>query len=106
MIKAEQTAAYRHGFGARPLFLRSGGTIPVVNMLQEQLGIPTILMGFALPDDQIHGPNEKFYLPNFFNGIKTSMAFLAEIGAQLGARPKTTRRWPGIRATVDARTAT
>jgi acetylornithine deacetylase/succinyl-diaminopimelate desuccinylase-like protein len=99
-------AAYQRGFGAGPVFLRAGGTIPVVNMLQEQLGIPTVLMGFALPDDQIHGPNEKFYLPNFFNGIKTSIAFLAEIGAQLGPRPKTSRRWPGIRATAGARTAT
>lgn len=73
-------AAYRHGFGAPPVFVRSGGTIPVVNTLQTVLGIQTILMGFALPDDRIHAPNEKFHLPNFYRGIATCSAFLAEIG--------------------------
>ena len=71
--------AYRRGFGVTPSFLRSGGTIPIVNLLQDQLGIPTVLMGFALPDDQLHGPNEKMHLPTFFRGIATSMAFLEEI---------------------------
>jgi acetylornithine deacetylase/succinyl-diaminopimelate desuccinylase-like protein len=61
--------------------LRSGGSIPVVNIFQELLGIPTVLMGFGLPDDRIHAPNEKFHLQNFFNGIATSICFLAEIGA-------------------------
>jgi hypothetical protein len=61
--------------------LRCGGTIPVVNTIQETLGIPTVLMGFALPDDHIHGPNERFYLPNFFNGIATSIWFLSAVGA-------------------------
>lgn len=73
--------AYRHGFGRKPVFLRSGGTIPVVNLLYETLRIPTVLMGFALPDDRMHGPNEKFYLPNFFNGITTSICFLSEIAS-------------------------
>ncbi len=75
--------AYRRGFGAMPVFLRSGGTIPVVNLLHQALGIPTVLMGFALPDDQMHGPNEKFHLPNFFNGIITSICFLSEVGLRL-----------------------
>lgn len=79
--------AYRRGFGAMPVFLRSGGTIPVVNLLHQALGIPTVLMGFALPDDRMHGPNEKFHLPNFFNGIITSICFLAEVGAT----PRSTR---------------
>src|SRR5262249_38719937 len=69
--------AYLHGFGARPVFVRSGGTIPIVSTFQHVLGIPTVLMGFALPDDQMHAPNEKFHLPNFFNGIATSVHFLA-----------------------------
>jgi acetylornithine deacetylase/succinyl-diaminopimelate desuccinylase-like protein len=73
--------AYRNGFGQAPRFLRCGGTIPVVNTIQETLGIPTVLMGFALPDDRIHGPNERFYLPNFFNGIATSIWFLSAVGA-------------------------
>jgi len=89
-------AAYARGFGAAPIFLRSGGTIPVVNMLQEKLGIPTVLMGFALPDDRAHGPNEKFYLPNFFNGIATSIAFLAEIGMQQRSRSLRAQHHPDI----------
>jgi acetylornithine deacetylase/succinyl-diaminopimelate desuccinylase-like protein len=71
--------AYRTGFGVAPVFLRCGGTIPVVSLFQEMLGIPTVLMGFALPDDRLHAPNEKFHLPNFFNGIATSIKFLSEI---------------------------
>lgn len=73
--------AYRKGFGQAPQFLRCGGTIPIVNTIQQTLGTPTVLMGFALPDDHIHGPNERFYLPNFFNGIATSIWFLSTVGA-------------------------
>ena len=73
--------AYEHGFGASPVFLRSGGTIPIVDHFQELLGAPTALMGFALPDDRIHAPNEKFHLPNFYRGIATGIRFLAEVGA-------------------------
>lgn len=71
--------AYHKGFGAAPVFLRSGGTIPVVNLFQTMLGVPTVLMGFALPDDRLHAPNEKFHLPNFFKGINTSIYFLDEM---------------------------
>jgi acetylornithine deacetylase/succinyl-diaminopimelate desuccinylase-like protein len=72
--------AYHKGFGSAPIFLRSGGTIPVVSLLQKMLGIPTVLMGFALPDDRMHAPNEKFHLPNFYHGITTAIWFLAEVG--------------------------
>jgi acetylornithine deacetylase/succinyl-diaminopimelate desuccinylase-like protein len=58
-----------------------GGTIPVVNLIQDALKIPVVLMGFGLPDDRIHGPNEKIHLPNFFKGVETSIRFLAEMGA-------------------------
>lgn len=75
-------AAYRFGFGIKPIFQRSGGTLPVVAMLRERLGIDTILMGFALPDDAIHAPNEKFHLPHFFKGIATNIHFMAEMGRQ------------------------
>jgi acetylornithine deacetylase/succinyl-diaminopimelate desuccinylase-like protein len=68
--------AYERGFGTAPLMQRSGGTIPVVNLFGEVLGIPTLLMGFALPDDGAHGPNEKIHLPTFFRGIETSIHFL------------------------------
>jgi hypothetical protein len=48
-------------------------------MFQESLGIPTVLMGFALPDDSLHGPNEKFHLPVFRKAIRTSIRFLHEM---------------------------
>jgi acetylornithine deacetylase/succinyl-diaminopimelate desuccinylase-like protein len=78
--------AYRRGFGVAPTYLRIGGTIPIVNLLQEQHGIPTVLMGFALPDDQLHGPNEKVHLPTFFKGIATSISFLEEIARLASSR--------------------
>ncbi len=68
--------AYEKGFGARPVFTREGGTIPVVSLFQKALGLPTILMGFGLPDDNLHAPNEKLYVPNFYRGIKTVIYFL------------------------------
>lgn len=74
--------AYRSGFGSAPIVLRSGGTIPVITLLQDILAMPTVLMGFALPDDGMHEPNEKFHLPNFFNGIATSIHFLTKLAEQ------------------------
>jgi acetylornithine deacetylase/succinyl-diaminopimelate desuccinylase-like protein len=70
--------AYQRGFGAKPVFMRSGGTIPVVNMLQQLLGISTVLMGYGLPEDNIHGPNERFDLQRFMWGISTNIHFLYE----------------------------
>lgn len=67
--------AYEAGFGARPVFMREGGSIPVVTTFQEVLGLQPVLMGFGLPDDGIHAPNERFYLPNFYRGIQTVLAF-------------------------------
>jgi acetylornithine deacetylase/succinyl-diaminopimelate desuccinylase-like protein len=78
---AAAALAYRQGFGAAPVLLRSGGTIPILSTFQKMLGIPTVLMGFALPDDRIHAPNEKFHLPNFYHGIATCIWFLAAVGA-------------------------
>jgi acetylornithine deacetylase/succinyl-diaminopimelate desuccinylase-like protein len=71
------------------VFLRSGGIIPVVYANHERLGIPTVLMGFGLPDDRMHAPNEKCHLPNFFNAIATCIWFLAAAAADLRreARP-------------------
>jgi acetylornithine deacetylase/succinyl-diaminopimelate desuccinylase-like protein len=78
-------AAYHNGFSASPVLLRSGGTIPVVNMLQEVLGVPTLLMGFALPDDRMHAPNEKLHLPTFFRGIQTCICLYAKL-RQIGCQ--------------------
>ena len=76
-------AAYRAGFGAEPIFTRLGGTIPVIGTLQRIFDVPIVLMGFALPDDGMHGPNERFYMPNFFKGIATSIWLLANLAHTL-----------------------
>ncbi len=73
--------AYERGFGAKPVFMREGGSIPVVTMLKEELGLDTVLMGFGLPDDRVHSPNEKLHLANFYRGIETAVYFLAEYAA-------------------------
>jgi acetylornithine deacetylase/succinyl-diaminopimelate desuccinylase-like protein len=72
--------AYRRAFGRTPVFLRSGGSIPIVNLLHESLRVPTVLMGFALPDDRIHAPNEKLHLPTFQRAIETCIHFYHALG--------------------------
>ncbi len=67
--------AYTDAFGAEPVFMREGGSIPVVASFQEELGIETVLMGFGLPDDNLHAPNEKMHLPNLYRGIETVIRF-------------------------------
>lgn len=74
--------AYEFGFGARPIYMREGGSIPVVASLQSAFDIPVVLMGFGLPDDNLHGPNEKFALACFERGIRTAIKFYETIGAQ------------------------
>lgn len=68
--------AYRKGFGVEPVFLRGGGTLPVVADLIRILGAPVLLMGFGLPDDNLHSPNEKYKLDHFYRGINTAIHFL------------------------------
>jgi acetylornithine deacetylase/succinyl-diaminopimelate desuccinylase-like protein len=70
--------AIKQTWGVFPVFTRSGGTIPLVEQLHRRLGVPIVLLGFGLPDDNIHAPNEKMSLPNFFQGIETVIRFLAE----------------------------
>jgi len=67
--------AYEKGFGYSPLFLREGGTLPVVAFFQHILNAPVVMMGFGLPDDNLHAPNEKFHLPNFYRGIETAIHY-------------------------------
>ncbi|MCB9430825.1 MAG: dipeptidase [Ardenticatenaceae bacterium] len=73
-------AAFTAVFENPPVFMREGGSIPVVGQFQQYLGLETVLMGFGLPSDNLHAPNERFYLPNFYRGIETSIRFLAEYG--------------------------
>jgi acetylornithine deacetylase/succinyl-diaminopimelate desuccinylase-like protein len=72
------SAAYEAVFGRQPVYMREGGSIPVVAAFQTHLGLETVLMGFGLPTDRIHSPNERFYVPNFYKGIQTSIYFLDE----------------------------
>jgi acetylornithine deacetylase/succinyl-diaminopimelate desuccinylase-like protein len=60
--------------------VRRGGSIPVVATFQKILGMETVLMGFGLPDDRLHSPNEKFHLPNFYRGIETIIHFMTFLG--------------------------
>ena len=73
---------YEVGFGRRPVFVREGGSIPVVNTLQEVLGVPTLLLGLGLPDDGIHGPNERFRIEDYHRGALTMATFLQEIARE------------------------
>jgi acetylornithine deacetylase/succinyl-diaminopimelate desuccinylase-like protein len=68
-------------FGKDTVFIRSGGSIPIVGDFATHLGIPTILMGFGLPDDGLHSPNEKYKIENFYLGIRTVADFLEQYGA-------------------------
>ena len=73
--------AYTAAFGVEPVFMREGGSIPVVATFQKELGIETVLMGFGLPDDRLHAPNEKFHIPNFYRGIETVIRFMELLSA-------------------------
>jgi acetylornithine deacetylase/succinyl-diaminopimelate desuccinylase-like protein len=71
--------AIERGFGKAPVFMREGGSIPVVATFQRVLGLPSVLFGVGLPDDRIHAPNEKLDLDNFFNGVVASAYLYDEI---------------------------
>jgi succinyl-diaminopimelate desuccinylase len=76
--------AIEQGFGRRPVFIREGGSIPVVAAFHEKLGADTLLLGWGLGDDNAHSPNEKFCLADFHRGIKASAYLwreLSEAGA-------------------------
>jgi acetylornithine deacetylase/succinyl-diaminopimelate desuccinylase-like protein len=71
--------AIEKGFGRAPIFTREGGSIPVVSTFQEELGLPSVLFGVGLPDENAHAPNEKLDLGNFHNGIIASAFLYDEI---------------------------
>ena len=71
--------AVEKGFGVRPVFTRSGGSIPVVLSFKELLGIDTMLLGWGLDDDNPHSPNEKFSLEDFFRGTRSSALLWQEL---------------------------
>jgi acetylornithine deacetylase/succinyl-diaminopimelate desuccinylase-like protein len=83
-VLAAETAL-REAFGVRPVFIREGGSIPVVVTFREEIGAPSVLMGLGLPDDNAHSPNEKFSVEDFRRGMVAMAAFLREFGARSGA---------------------
>jgi acetylornithine deacetylase/succinyl-diaminopimelate desuccinylase-like protein len=66
-------------FGKKPVFELEGGSVPVVTMVQQTLGVDSILLGFGLPDDNLHSPNEKQHLPNFYRGVEAYIRFFDEV---------------------------
>ncbi|MBI5053814.1 MAG: M20/M25/M40 family metallo-hydrolase, partial [Chloroflexi bacterium] len=75
-VKAAQKAL-QSVFGVKPVFRREGGSVPVVSDIQRILGIDSVIMGFGLPDDNLHAPNEKQHIPTFFKGIEAYIHFFA-----------------------------
>ena len=78
-IKAA-TEALREVFQKETVYIRSGGSIPIVGQFASDLGAPTVMMGLGLPDDNIHAPNEKFHIPNFYKGIESLVRFFHVLG--------------------------
>jgi len=77
-VKAAATALQK-GFGKKPLYQREGGSIPIVVQFKKILGLDTVLLGFGLPDENAHAPDEFINLDNFFGGIRTSVHFYNEL---------------------------
>ncbi len=75
-------AAQEDVWGKRPFLLREGGSIPIVGTFSEVLEVPILLVGFGLPDDRLHSPNEKFNISHFYNGIRTVVRLMDRVGAQ------------------------
>jgi acetylornithine deacetylase/succinyl-diaminopimelate desuccinylase-like protein len=72
--KAAQKAILE-SFGKEPIPTRGGGSIPIVALFEKELGIKTVLMGFGLDSDNLHSPNEKYDIANFYKGIETIPLF-------------------------------
>jgi acetylornithine deacetylase/succinyl-diaminopimelate desuccinylase-like protein len=68
-------------WGKPPLYSRTGGSVPVVGHIEDILGVKSLMLGFGLPDDNLHAPNEKQHLPTFHRGIETYIRFYQHIGA-------------------------
>ncbi len=76
------TEALHDVFKKNTVFIRSGGSIPIVTDFQDVLKIPSVMMGFGLPDDNLHAPNEKFHIPNFYRGIESICLFFEKLGGE------------------------
>ena len=75
------TQALHDVFKKDTVYIRSGGSIPIVTDFEKELKIPSVMMGLGLPDDNLHAPNEKFHIPNFYRGIEAIILFFGRLGA-------------------------
>lgn len=71
--------AYEKVYGTRALFTKDGGSIPIVETLSRVLSAPAVMMGFGLPDENLHAPNEHFHLENFDKGLLTIVEYLKSL---------------------------
>lgn len=71
--------AYEEIYGRAPLYMRGGGSLPIVYDFQRLLGAPVVMVGMGLPDDNPHAPNEKLHLPNFYRGIETMIVYFSSL---------------------------
>jgi acetylornithine deacetylase/succinyl-diaminopimelate desuccinylase-like protein len=76
--------ALRRAFGKKAVLVREGGSIPIVADFERRLKVPAVLMGLGLNDDNLHAPNEKMELNNFYRGIEASAFLMEELGAAAG----------------------
>jgi acetylornithine deacetylase/succinyl-diaminopimelate desuccinylase-like protein len=81
-VSLAAATAYQRVFGCPPVWLRSGGTIPAAGFLQRKLRTPTVMMGFGLPGDGTHAPDERLHLPTFFRAIDTCILMYAELAME------------------------
>ncbi len=72
--------AMKQVFRKKTVYIRSGGSIPIAGLFDKHLKTPVVMMGFGLPDDRLHSPNEKFHLPNFYRGIEAVGRFMEMVG--------------------------
>jgi succinyl-diaminopimelate desuccinylase len=79
-------AAVEAGFGRRPVFIREGGSIPIVNKFASALGADVLLLGWGQNDDNPHSPNEKFSLEDYHRGIRASAALWRELSTIQNAK--------------------
>jgi acetylornithine deacetylase/succinyl-diaminopimelate desuccinylase-like protein len=77
-------AAMQAEWGKAPVMIREGGSIPIVATFADVLSKPVLMMGFGLPDDRLHSPNEKLNVQCFYGGIRTVARFLDGLAAQAG----------------------
>ena len=72
--------ALEEGFGKKAVFIREGGSIPFVTQMHDTFKVPCVLMGFGLPDENAHAPDEHITLENYFGGIKAVALFYEQLG--------------------------